>query len=80
MAPIGARVAFHLPEQSVLAIIVTQNGMISSCNESTRFTAQYWTDHFIHDINNTYLSYELRFMSAIVRKEYSVNQFKALCL
>lgn len=80
MAPIGSRIAFHLPEQSVIAILATQNGFVSSCNEKMRFTAQYWTDRNIHTLNNnTYLVKEMQYLSVALGKTLTVDQEFGIC-
>ncbi len=80
MTPIGSRYSFHLPEQSVIAILATQNGLASSCNEKTKFTAHYWTDIRIKTLNNnTLLVREMEYLSTVLGKELYVNQTFGTC-
>ena len=80
MAPIGSTIRNHLPEQTVISILATQNGMVSSCNTTTKgFSARYWTDAICHTLNNTLLLTEMQFMSTALGKEMHIDSVFGVC-
>lgn len=79
MAPIGSTIRKHLPEQTVVSILATQNGMVSSCNRSARVTAKYWTDRSIQALNNSYLAKEIEYISIALGKRLSVDLVFGKC-
>lgn len=79
IAPICSTIKNHLPEQTIVSILATQNGMVSSCNRTERFTPRYWTDRFLHTLNNTILLTEMQFMSTALGKEMHIDSVFDAC-
>lgn len=69
--------AYHLPEQSVLTILIRENNLTLSCTRKNNYYPFIWRDNdrYLRVIPNKQLQFDIASVNAVTGRNYSQNMF-----